>query len=118
MKCFSLIETARLQRIVSERDLAVIARTLMTKWEHLRPFLDLTRLQEEIIRRSNRDYEQQKREALKKWKELKGNQATYDELINAAADAQDMRLADELKKMIKENVLSSSKVINSFQQIL
>ena len=91
---------AKLKEVVSERDVAVIARDLMTKWETLRRFLDLTQPDEEAIRQTYRDYGKQKEECLEKWKQTKGNQATYGALIAAADDTKDKKLADGVRKMI------------------
>ena len=80
--------------------------TKLTKWEPLRPFLKLTRPQEETIRRNYHTYERQKMKLLEKWKMSKGNEATYGALITAAEMVADDRLAAELKKMIREDVPS------------
>ena len=76
-----------------------IASELMTRWEPLRPLLDLTRPHEEIIRRSYPNYQMQKIKMLEKWKEKKGDQATYAALITATKRAGNMHLADAVRKM-------------------
>ena len=86
--------------MVSDTDVAVIARDHMTRWEPLRPFLDLTRPQEESIQKTYPDYGKQKEECLEVWRQTKGDQATYSALITAAEQAKEQKLADAVKKMI------------------
>ena len=77
----------------------------LAKWESLSPYLGLDHTTEESIRSaSNGDYEMQKKKLLQEWKRIKGDQATYDELITAAERASDQNLADSVKKMMKANV--------------
>ena len=94
------IPTGRLE-VVSEEDLAVLARDHLTNWESLRPFLGLIRQQEAEIRNSYpKDYGRQKLECLEVWKEMKGDGATYDALIRAAEKAKDQLLADRVRTML------------------
>ena len=78
----------------------------MITWDSLSPFLGLTRPQEETIRRTYPNYENQKKECLEVWRQTEGNKATYGALINAAERAKEQRLADAVKKMIGPNGLS------------
>ena len=94
------METGGLNRMISDRDLAVIARKRLTDWEGLAPFLELTRAQEQQITRSYPgDYSEQKRECLQIWKEMKGTEATYQALISAAVEARDQLLADAVRDL-------------------
>ena len=82
-----------------------IAMKHLGKWESLSPYLGLDHTTEESIRSTSKgDYEMQKRKFLQEWIRVKGNQATYDELITAAERASDQNLADSVKKMMKATV--------------
>ena len=62
---------------VSDIDVATIAMCLK-RWEELAPFLGLTEQHEIEIRSDFKDqYNDQKRQALRKWKGIKGDSATY-----------------------------------------
>ena len=97
---FLLKGTTKQKEEVSDKDVAVIARDHLTSWEPLRPFLDLTRPQEETIRRTYPDYGKQKEECLQLWRQTKGKKATYGALITAAEQARDQNLADSVRSMI------------------
>ena len=93
------IQQEKLDRILSDNDIDEIASKYLTNWEKLRSRLGLTRADEECIRKSfKQDYERQGREFLYKWKELKGDSATYRSLINAAEKAQNKNLADNIRR--------------------
>ena len=98
-KTISQFLPAGLDEEVSDRDLKTIAREL-NDWKSLRPFLGLSRSNEKEISKScRRDYEEQKYECLKVWKDTKGKEATYDALITAAQDAKFQSLADSVRAM-------------------
>ena len=87
--------------MVSDEDVATIARKHLTDWESLRPYLGLNRQQQVEIRKSYPgDYGQQKRECLEVWQETKGNEATYGALITAAEKAEDKKLADSVRAVL------------------
>ena len=71
------------------------------KWEEISPSLGLTQQQEESIRRTYRDYEDQKRESLRMWKRNKGDEATFGAFITAAEGIFDMELADSVRGFMK-----------------
>ena len=102
MTCFFLtgILTGRLEEVVSDKDVATIAREHLTDWESLRPYLGLSHPQEAEIHQTHRDYGKQKQECLQEWKELKGNEATYGAFITAAEEARNQRLADGVRAML------------------
>ena len=109
--------TGRLKEVISGEDVATIARDLLIKWEPLRPYLGLNRQQEEEICQSYpRNYRKQKQECLERWKELKGDEATYSALIKAAIKAKDQQLADRVKaiysKSVEPKVLEQSKPLH------
>jgi hypothetical protein len=92
-----------LDQVISDRDLAVIARDLLTEWENLRPFLELSRAQEKEVARSYpNQYGRQKRECLELWKEGKGAGATYRVFVAAAEEARDQELADSVRSMARK----------------
>ena len=85
---------------VSDRHLAQIARDLR-KWEEMAPFLGLSPAQEEEVRRTHQlDYGDQKREALRKWKQMKGDSATYRQLIIVLGCVQNIQLADKVATLL------------------
>ena len=97
---FTGIPTGRLEEVISDEDVATIARKHLTDWESLRPYLGLSRVQKEDIRKTYSDYAKQKCECLEVWQETKGNEATYGALITAAEKAEDKKLADSVRAML------------------
>ena len=101
MHVYVIIIPAGLGEEVSDRDLATIARDHLSNWESLRPYLGLNHaLKEEIRRSCPGDYGRQKQECLEVWKEMKGNEATYQALITAAEEAKEQTLADGVRAML------------------
>ena len=99
---FPIAVGGKLEEVICDEDLAVIARDHLVDWEDLHPFLGLTRAQKkEIINSYTRDYGKQKRECLEVWKEVKGDGATYRALISAAEKAKNKELADNVRDMLK-----------------
>ena len=98
---FSLAGMADVTQVITDEQLAKVAREFLMKWEELSPSLGLTRLQEESIRRTYRDYENQKREALYMWKRNKGNEATFGAFITGAEGISNMELADSVRGFMK-----------------
>ena len=94
------ISAELLDTLVSDQDVATITKYL-TKWENLSPFLGLTEQDETNICNTYRDYSDQKRQALRKWKEIKGDAATYSALITAAKEIPNMDLVDKVKAMLR-----------------
>ena len=87
---------------VSDTDVATIA-VYLKRWEELSPFLGLKEQHEIEIRSDFKDqYSDQKRQALRKWKGIKGDAATYRAFIAAATKASNMELVDEVKAMLQE----------------
>ena len=84
---------------VSDSHLAQIARDLK-RWEELAPLLGLSGAQEEEVRGTFRHYGDQKREALLKWRQMKGSEATYRQLIIALCCVQNVELADKDRKSV------------------
>ena len=95
---------------VSDHDLSKIAVEYLRKWEKLSPELKLTPQQETEIKETFRDYGDQKREALRKWKEVKGNAATYSAFITAATAISNMELVDNVKEMLWKREKSTGKM--------
>ena len=86
---------------VSYTDIARIANDFLENWEELSPHLELTPQQEAEIRNTFKDYGAQKREALRKWKKIKGDAATYRAFITAATATSNMELVDRVKAMLR-----------------
>ena len=85
---------------ISDEDVATIANYL-TKWEDLSPFLSLTQQDETNIRYTYTDYSDQKRQALWKWRKIKGSLATYRALITAAKRIPDIELVDKVTAILQ-----------------
>ena len=96
---------------VSHKDIATMAEYL-NKWEELSPALGLTPQHETEICRTFRDYGDQKREALRKWREIKGHAATYRSFTAAATAVSNMELVDNVKAMIGIQVQSTGTLQN------
>ena len=93
--------TQNIDAVVSETDMAVIAREYLANWESLRPHLGLSRPKETSIRNSfPGNYEQQKQECLSVWQEMNGDRATYRALVTAAESARNQQLADKVKALV------------------
>ena len=86
---------------ISDQDIATIIRDYLVRWEELAPHLGLTASQEHSIRQTFREYEDQKREALRTWKRNKGNGATYCTFITAAETISNMQLADNVRALLQ-----------------
>ena len=89
---------------ITDQDIATIARDYLVRWEELSPHLELTVPQENEIRRTFREYADQKREVLRTWKRNKGNGATYDSFITAAEAISNMQLADNVRALLKKQL--------------
>ena len=96
------LPSVQLDKKVTDIHIAVISREYLTNWEKLSPYLGLLSSQKQEISKSYvGDYGQQKCECLNKWKEEKGNEATYRAFIQAAEDAKDKQLADYVREMLQ-----------------
>ena len=95
--------------VVTEEDIAIIAKHHLNKWEDVSPYLRLKNA-EEIIRRTRGDYQDQRMEMLKIWKRQKGNKATYRVLMEAAKKALDNTLADGIREMVSAGKFAFSDV--------
>ena len=85
---------------VSDTDVATIAAEYLTSWEELSPYLGLTKQHETDIRKDFKEPSNQKRQALLKWKKIKGNAATYRAFIAAATAVSNEDLVDKVKAML------------------
>ena len=97
-----------LNSVVTERDIAIIAQEYLTKWEEISPFLQLKIVTDDNIRRTPGGYPEEKKALLGEWKRLHGSRATFRVLIQAAENAQNMRLADDLRRMLENRRANSS----------
>ena len=84
---------------VSDSHLVHIARDLV-KWEELGILLGLTAAQQEEVQRDFNRYGDQKREAFRKWRELKGPDATYRQLIIMLCCVPNLELANSIKDLL------------------
>ena len=109
-----------LDSTVSDEHIAELAKS-MTKWRDLAPFLNLTEAeQEEIVEQHQRDLRLQKREALQKWKEKKGGEATYRRLIVIFCTQGRVDLAEILKGLLltRENEFPSANAVLPRQNVI
>ena len=106
---------------VSDLHLAQIARDLKN-WEEVAPILELPEAQEEEVRRTFVSYGDQKREALRAWKREKGRDATYTRLITALCCVQNVKLAEQIRDLLKppelEHSVPSTSVWDTFREYL
>ena len=106
---------------VSDFHLAQIARDLKN-WEEVAPILELPEAQEEEVRRTFVSYGDQKREALRAWKREKGQDATYRRLITALCCVQNVKLAEQIRDLLKppelEDAVPSTNVWDRFREYL
>lgn len=102
---------------VTDIHLAQIAGELKN-WEEVAPYLGLSEAQEEEIRYDFRDrYGLQKREALRKWRQMKGSQATYEQLIVALCSGQNVDLAAKIRGILVGEV-EEDPVLETFRRYL
>lgn len=90
-----------LDAVVSDMDICRIAAEYLVKWRELSPRLGLKPADETAISNTFKNFDDQRREVLRKWKELKGNAPTYRALIFAAEAIRNKQLADKVRKMEK-----------------
>ena len=89
-----------LDHTISDLHIAEMAK-VMTEWQELAPFLDITRAEEnEIVEQYRGRLQLQKREALQKWKEKNGSKATYRRLIVIFCTQSRVNLAEALKGLL------------------
>ena len=98
---FSLAGMGDVTQVITYEQLAKIAREFLIRWEDLSPSLGLTRPEQESIRSTYPNYDDQKRESLYTWKSKKGNEATFGAFITAAEAISNIELADSVRGLMK-----------------
>ena len=93
---------------ITDQDIATIARDHLVRWEELAPHLELTDPQVYSIQQTFRMYEDQKHEALRMWKRKKGWGATYSAFIAVAEALSNIRLADNVRTMLRRRLQNTS----------
>ena len=94
------VSDATLDKPVSDDDVEEIVG-LVHRWEDIRNPLGLNpAIEEEIKNDLSTDYRGQKRKCIEKWKQMKGNKATYRAFIGAAEVAQEQGLADNMRALL------------------
>ena len=99
---------------VSDTDVAIVAAEYLTSWEELSPYLGLTKQHETDIRKDFKEHSNQKRQALLKWKKVKGYAATYRAFITAATKASNEELVDKVKAMLQAKEQPTGKTSPEF----
>ena len=84
---------------VSDIHIAKIAKDFIRNWEELAPHLRLLPAREYEIKKDGR-YGDQKREALRMWKEQNGSKATYRALIIVAEQVSNVELAENIEALV------------------
>ena len=84
---------------VSDIHFAKIAKDFIRNWEELAPYLRLLPAHEYEIKKDGR-YGDQKREALRLWKEKNGKKATYRALIVVAKQVSNVELAEKIEALV------------------
>ena len=84
---------------VSDIHIAKIAKDFIRNWEELAPYLRLLPAREYEIKKDGR-YGDQKREALRLWKEQNGRKATYRALIVVAKQVSNVELAENIEALV------------------
>ena len=84
---------------VSDIHIAKIAQDFIRNWEELAPYLRLLPAREYEIKKDGR-YGNQKREALRMWKEQNGSKATYRALIVVAKQVSNVELAENVEALV------------------
>ena len=93
------IPQERLDRQVCDSHLVHIARKLV-KWKALGMLLGVSPVAQDEIRNDYKDVGEQKLEALIKWRQLKGKDATYRQLIVTLCCVQYVELANYIKDLL------------------
>ena len=112
------VPQSRLDSPISDIHIAQLA-SVMTEWEELAPFLNLTPAEEREIVEGlyQRRFYLQKREALRKWKEKHGSQATNRRLIVILCTQGKVDLAEMLKNLLLLETENQSKA-ESFSSVI
>ena len=93
---------------VSDLHLEVISRSYCTKWKSLPAHLEMKEVVVNDIDRITGD-EQEKRHAfLKKWKAVKGSEATYKKLINALLAIECRQDAESVCELLQKSLPQES----------
>ena len=105
---------------ITDVHIAMIAKET-TRWERLAPFLDLSEAEEEEIAEDYKgDYELQKREALRLWKQKNGRRATYYQLVKILCERGHVALAEKVKEILIStecaNTSSRSNIVAEIQK--
>ena len=103
---------------ITDVHIAMIAKET-TRWKRLAPFLDLSEADEEEIAEDYKDdYELQKREALRLWKQKNGQRATYYQLVKILCERGHVTLAEKVKEILMSTeCANSSSSINIVAEI-
>lgn len=107
---------------ITDVHIAMIAKET-TRWKTLAPFLDLSEAEEEEIAEDYKgDYELQKREALRLWKQKNGRRATYYQFVKILCERGHVALAEKVKEILMStecgNSSSRSKIVAEIQKHL
>jgi hypothetical protein len=123
-----IVPKSCLDHVISDIHIAQLAKSV-TEWQELAPFLGLSRAEiKEIVAEYRGGLKLQTREALGKWKEKNGREATYQNLIKIFRKQDRVDLADIVEDLstLSENEItgtgssgiSNSSVIDTFHDYL
>jgi hypothetical protein len=123
-----IVPKSCIHQVVSDIHIAQLAKSV-TEWQELAPFLGLSRAEiKEIVAEYRGGLKLQTREALGKWKEKNGREATYQNLIKIFRKQDRVDLADKVEDLsaLSENEITgtgssgipNSNIIDTFHDYL
>ena len=90
---------ASLDAKISDIDRAKIAKRIVD-WKELAPYLGLSAAEQKVVEKGgDSSWLQQTCEALRKWQQKNGDDATYGAFIEVATEADNKELADYVKRL-------------------
>ena len=90
---------ASLDSRIRDIDRAKIAKQIVD-WKELSPYLGLSAAEQKVVEKSDRSHLQQTCEAIRKWQQKNGDDATYGAFIEVATVAENKELADYVRKLV------------------
>ena len=100
---FKLTE-ANFKEPVSERHLETISRSSCKHWKSLPAHLNLPTITADDVDQCQVEQETKRYNFLRKWKEIKGSDATYEQLISALLKIKSKQDAEKICSLLKESI--------------
>ena len=96
------------KKTISDRHLEKISRSCSLNLRSLTPFLGLPPIVGDNIDRSSQNQESKRLNFLNQWKQIKGSDATYFQLIRALLEIQHRQDAETTCKILKDSMKFST----------